>query len=62
MREARKRLVVAQQALELGLVYINDGGLHEGSRLLREAADGIESFARERDAILDELVKTGRRL
>lgn len=52
----RPRKQTPVEKIDLALTYIDDGALHTGVKLLREAADEIEVFAKKKDAALEKLM------
>lgn len=56
----RKKKPTAREKIDLALIYIDDGALHTGVGLLREAAAMIEVIAVKRDAELEKLIGAGK--
>ena len=51
----RPRKLTPGEKIDLANTYISDGALHTGVKLLREAADEFEVFAKKKDAALEKL-------
>ena len=55
----RPRKLTPGEKVDLANTYISDGALHTGVKLLREAADEIEVFAKKKDTELAKLTRKG---